>query len=1545
MSRRSARVPQSQAPGTMPYVGMRPFEPEEKDWFCGRDDDAELLTDRILASRLTMLYAYSGLGKSSVLRALVIPKLKENGSLVLYFDAWSQEDPCQALKEALVDVAARLGIADPGAGSPSLLDVVRLLGTVATGCVTLVLDQFEEFLIRHAQKLDPLRKEIAAVVRATGCDAAVVFSLREEFLAALEPFRQDILNLFQSTYRLEGLSKPHLIEAIRRPAERFGGSCDEKLAEQLIADLRAKVRTDNSDTVAPAVELPMLQLVCGELWDQAYPAARGELTLELYRRLGQADRILRDYVSGVMPRWHGRTAAARLIGLLAPPSGLKMSYSVEDLASETGLRSTRVRRQVEQMAAARILRTRKYSSGERFELVHDALAKIVRDWRERVLRWDRIWRVAAVALIVLIVAFTFVWQRWNAFKAIQIAETHARVAAEEAGWLRDWENGGMLEDLRERPENRYLAGDRFDTVASRFLWEHTEPDRFDRLKTLLLKYEDLIPDDYGARRPSQSELPTWHETVPLRFEHSPARKLDAGPFMMEWRWFARNIAENWGMPVPYAIETAPAPDVPLQKIRVIGPGTPLLINVKADEARALLVLPTQLSPDKEAIYRPVRQFHDRYRKEWGEYTARIGLETWFIVPKWSLPVWYVGAKRIGVAEPTSGSGLTALRVAQQLIEQPAPLLSPQAVAFLLQRERMREVYPATVREAKYARGDRLGADLAAIIRKTFGISQLPEILDGLSERWDQSSDEIGKSFNAMAWVDQDAWTPARLHGPWDKKPEPEAATVHYEPYWEIEGNLPPVPPRIRAYVGEGYRKVFFEGTSIAAPVTTQLDKFRDEYHRQYGIRLGGVFFHREDGGQPVPRNGVRIEVLSERAGAKGPQPDILSAANPVRDFVNAIRNATGAVRMYWITAENVDYLLGSDSTSAASHSSLAPKTRAWIEGKYSLTDVKVMLRAVVGPGFASRDATIRYSKWLLSSLVFWAHAANEHLDAMEMQRFLRRTQRARLYGAKTELPPQIREEIDRAADALVEDRAEEAAAAFAAVIKEDRAAAISAFLAAWPKKLPRLWLGTADLASLGLGHNEELDLEDMDGDLDPHTVNLCRLAADMIKDKKKEAAIERQLLLEPLPANQWPREHARWFAQRFLNHYNPARDDPRLFASASALLKSAVLRLDERPGADAFNDLLSLARRTQANWVWKLADDLIRTRPEGVKQGLPLDLALALCQQERPDRLHRALDLAEGVQKEIGSSPKEAQAHWPELIDYVQAFANQGLARQGEEDRWNTAESLFRKLTASKRESVTREAYGGLVQLLHERGQHARAEEVNNAGQRRWPDDGTLLTDQFFGYLRELRRDAAAEFVKRIIDKFGLESQEPVGDEQRSAREQAMYLAALGSLLVERPDAPKWTSRLLETGHDYRDYVRLMFYAQAGAASPAAETLLDIRWKEIKQMRSGWNDRLKNGDMSVWREMLIGRFAGELSRADLMGKLESQEAWARSNLFDLPVSRRGLLCEAWFYEAMLAKAHGEPDNMRDCLRRCIEVGFTAYFEHAMATFILATSST
>src|SRR2546425_12887258 len=103
-----------------PYKGLAAFEDSAVDalFFFGRDRDSQVIAANLMASRLTVLFGPTGVGKTSVLRAGVAYRLRrEAGVEVLVYSSWTG-DPVAGVIEAA------------GVGGPSLADA---LGGVVAG--------------------------------------------------------------------------------------------------------------------------------------------------------------------------------------------------------------------------------------------------------------------------------------------------------------------------------------------------------------------------------------------------------------------------------------------------------------------------------------------------------------------------------------------------------------------------------------------------------------------------------------------------------------------------------------------------------------------------------------------------------------------------------------------------------------------------------------------------------------------------------------------------------------------------------------------------------------------------------------------------------------------------------------------------------------------------------------------------------------------------------------------------------------------------------------------------------------------------------------------------------------------------------------------------------------------------------------------------------------------------------------------------------------------------------------------------------------------
>jgi hypothetical protein len=97
--------------------------------------------------------------------------------------------------------------------------------------------------------------------------------------------------------------------------------------------------------------------------------------------------------------------------------------------------------------------------------------------------------------------------------------------------------------------------------------------------------------------------------------------------------------------------------------------------------------------------------------------------------------------------------------------------------------------------------------------------------------------------------------------------------------------------------------------------------------------------------------------------------------------------------------------------------------------------------------------------------------------------------------------------------------------------------------------------------------------------------------------------------------------------------------------------------------------------------------------------------------------------------------------------------------------------------------------------------------------------------------------------------------------------------------------------------------------------------------------------------------MLIGYFLKEVSpddvlpdlkvsHDDIFPDLENPTRFASSRLRQVPMERLAMLCEASFYDALLAKAEGNTDRLKSSLEKAVATDYRSYYEYGMAKFML-----
>lgn len=1566
-----------------PYVGVRPFERNEREIFFGRDRDARFICDKVFASRLTLLYAPSGTGKSSILRTLVMPALESQHARTVYYDAWSAGSPLEALKDELVSLATRSGIPAAGAGAPTLAELIALLNSADDRTVVLILDQFEELLVpSNARWLAQFRRELGQLVRSGGPDVRVVLSLREEHLAALEPFREDIVQLFQSTYRLDALGPEDLRRAIQGPTKVFGVEWEPVLVDCLLNDLGSSGPGElfeldgENDTPNPAelsrrladqprhaVELPMLQLVCDQMWSARRNAA--QLTVSLYERLGGAKKILDEYVRSVMPSTvEGRLFTARIMQVLAPPSGFKASYTVADLADNRGLPPARVAAELDRLAALHILRTRRYRSGVLYELQHDALIGIIGAWRDEVLARDRERRAQrrrrrrwVAAVLVCFIAFMVKpaltrierYQRVDApIEALRESLEKLIGAAVVPGANKPGSEPDLnlirreiIQDTFSRKKELRVEAVRAIEEATTFLLHGTSgPWGQNDLRDLLERSEELFPPGYGISTPagdSHIELDEREAIWPLIFDYPSARTIDRPYFTHVWRAVARHLAEERGLPVPEQIGLRANPDYPRNLGKLWGPGFGTSFAPPAhgmdgmslelmEDPKAILISTFTLSPE-------AREFlHGSCAPVLVGRTMSSGRDAWYAVPRWSLPVWVSSG-----APVFDGSGLPALQIALKLMESPEHLLSPAAVELLLRRAG-REL-PQTVAEARAARGDRLRDDLVTVV-KTTSLDNLQWILDVAATCPTCDSTAIAARLSGESPITY------ALRGPWEpaeRKAMPARFEESIKGFQQTTRWLPPLKKPARCFVAADLQDVLLKDGEPRPELRERLSQVQDALYLQYGVEAPEVTFSVSPS---LPSGAFRLEFLDENPGQSGWPLPRTTREHALDQLSSAYEGRARELRHRLLTADSVSKAL---RTLEERH----PATSDWIRQTYSVTDVKELLRAVIRPdptGPANGQAggaggeTVIHQDWLLRSLVFWSRVEQRDLEALAQR--LRQTQQARVQEMWRAAPPRrgpVARDIARGILALETGNLPLAEKMFSKALQADRDDAIQVFLVEFSRYMAKqVWQEISTACSRPMrarpeGEKRRLRLMLADhleraSASSPNTrqLLLCQFATVPADREAERHRLAVRLTKEYPDPGQWPVWDAAAFGQQVLAIVDARADEKTLGAAGRRFVLNAFRRYSVSDAERLFRRVIDSCRRQSPQHSCPdLLHDMARARPE---RKIPYDWLTARGDGECPDDFSETLELARRAERNIEEPAGPERDRALEPIQLAKAKAYLCSADLGHEERRAEGERLARLLLGSR--DLGGRAHGILAESRAARGSDREANQLLDSALARWPDEPYLGWAQLSVALRSGELEKVAQLSSDVL---GLSSGATLGDAQLDR----LYVASLSQILTQTGEWKLTAARLVGSRHRDRRLISLLLYARLGQEEGRKQRVLEDVWEQIKPEK--WGERLEGRDAEVWYEMLVGYYLGKVERKRIFAPLASDAALEASELRHLGRPRRVLYCEAHFYDAMLAGARGDVDGKRRALK-VVEEGCAGRFEHGMARYVSAQDS-
>jgi WD40 repeat protein/DNA-binding SARP family transcriptional activator len=317
-----------------PYKGLAPFEPQDADLYFGRERLVDELVGCLADAPVLALVGPSGSGKSSLLRAGLLPALRSRFVLL------------RPTGSVAADITEAVG------------------GTRAGDRVVVAVDQFEE-LFAEAVPEEERRAFVHALVEAAWDPerrVLVLLALRADHFGRLTSYPQ-LADLAGSHALIGGMTRTELRRAVRMPAELAGLEVEHELVDALVDDVAGETGG-----------LPLLSATLVGLWEERHGRC---LTLEAYTALGGVHGIVERHAEAAYRSFEAEEQRlARLLFLRLVSGGgavapMRRRVARAELAADE---------RTERVLATLVDRRLVVAGDDGVELVHEALIE----------RWPRL---------------------------------------------------------------------------------------------------------------------------------------------------------------------------------------------------------------------------------------------------------------------------------------------------------------------------------------------------------------------------------------------------------------------------------------------------------------------------------------------------------------------------------------------------------------------------------------------------------------------------------------------------------------------------------------------------------------------------------------------------------------------------------------------------------------------------------------------------------------------------------------------------------------------------------------------------------------------------------------------------------------------------------------------------------------------------------------------------------------------------------------------------------------------------------------------------
>lgn len=392
-----------------PWMGLASYDVGDSDLFFGRGQELEKINEIIQNNLSTVIYGESGVGKTSLIRAGLFPRLIQNNYLPVWIrlEHDSDEDYCSQIEHAILEEVDKNGCEiefshklDQNLLKPSERLWILLYSSIIWNrdnkkiYPVIFFDQFEEIftLTSSSGIVKSLFKDIADFSQQVPNSALIdffekydcklvpegipqirfVYSLREDFLGAMEDAASECLFLFKNKIRISKLNGEQALDAIVKP---YPGLIDYPLEYNILKVLSGQDELPE-DLTRIEIEPTILSLYCSELYVKACEMSLSSLTSDLVLSAG-TDVIYEYYIkslSGLHPE-----SINYIEKELLTKNGFRKQLLADDVDNLTLPQVV-----IDRLIDKRIIRTNKREKVLSYEFTHDVLCASAKRHRDEI---------------------------------------------------------------------------------------------------------------------------------------------------------------------------------------------------------------------------------------------------------------------------------------------------------------------------------------------------------------------------------------------------------------------------------------------------------------------------------------------------------------------------------------------------------------------------------------------------------------------------------------------------------------------------------------------------------------------------------------------------------------------------------------------------------------------------------------------------------------------------------------------------------------------------------------------------------------------------------------------------------------------------------------------------------------------------------------------------------------------------------------------------------------------------------------------------------